>query len=61
MDHVVNTSYGRLRGMLEESALAFRGIPYAQPPIGPLRCRPPQKPAPWEGVRDACAYGPAPM
>jgi hypothetical protein len=41
--------------------LAFRGIPYAQSPVGPLRFRPPHKPVAWDGVRDACTYGPAPM
>ena len=45
----------------EEGVLAFRGIPYAQPPIGPLRFRPPQKPVAWSGVREAFTYGPAAM
>ena len=61
MDPVVNTNSGRLCGTREEGALAFRGIPYAQPPIGPLRFCPPQRPVVWKGVRDASAYGPAPM
>jgi para-nitrobenzyl esterase len=46
--------------MHEEGVLACRGIPYAQPPVGPLRFRPPLKPVAWDGVRDACTYGPAP-
>jgi len=61
MAHVVNTSSGRMRGVPEEGVLVFRGIPYAQPPVGPLRFRPPHKPAAWDGVRDASTYGPAAM
>jgi para-nitrobenzyl esterase len=61
MTHVVKTGSGWIRGVQEKDVLAFRGIPYAQPPIGPLRFRPPHKPEAWDGVRDACTYGPAPM
>ncbi|RPJ60082.1 MAG: carboxylesterase/lipase family protein, partial [Acidobacteria bacterium] len=61
MAHVVHTGSGRVRGMPEEGVLAFRGIPYAQPPVGPLRFRPPQKPVAWRGVREAFTYGPAAM
>ena len=38
---------------------AFLGIPYAAPPVGNLRWRPPQPPARWQGVRQATGYGPA--
>jgi para-nitrobenzyl esterase len=38
---------------------AFLGIPYAAPPVGHLRWRPPQPPASWQGVRPADRYGPA--
>jgi para-nitrobenzyl esterase len=39
----------------------YRGIPYAAPPVGPLRWRPPQPAAPWAGVRDGTHFGPDPM
>ncbi len=37
---------------------AYLGIPYAAPPFGADRMRPPRPAAPWDGVRDATAYGP---
>jgi len=53
---VVCTEQGAVRGIIEGSTLAFKGIPYAQPPIGPLRWKPPQPVRPWEGVRDGSQY-----
>ncbi|NOY79452.1 MAG: carboxylesterase family protein [Kiritimatiellaeota bacterium] len=38
---------------------AFLGIPYAKPPVGGLRWRPPQPVEPWEGVRDCTRFGPS--
>lgn len=40
---------------------AFKGIPFAAPPVGSLRWREPQPVAPWQGVRQATAFGPRPM
>lgn len=55
---VVDTAYGAVRGTRDGAAYAFRGIPYAAAPIGPLRFRAPRAPEPWQGVRDAVAFGP---
>ena len=52
---------GRLSGDLvgdSHDVVAYRGIPYAKPPVGDLRWRPPQPVDPWQGVRAATEYGP---
>ncbi|HUY81323.1 MAG TPA: carboxylesterase family protein [Acidobacteriaceae bacterium] len=48
-------------GVTTMGPYVFKGIPYAAPPIGPLRWHPPQPPAHWQGVRDATKFGPACM
>jgi len=54
---VVSTVDGLLRGTRADGIESFLGIPYAAPPVGDLRWRPPQAVAPWSGIRDATAYG----
>jgi para-nitrobenzyl esterase len=55
---VAETAYGKVRGAeIADGVLAWRGIPYAAPPVGELRLRPPAAPPSWAGVRDALAYG----
>ena len=54
--NTVRVNDGTLKGAGSE-VHAFLGIPYAAPPTGDLRWRPPQKPAMWSGVRDATHYG----
>ncbi|WP_205260707.1 carboxylesterase/lipase family protein [Nakamurella leprariae] len=52
---------GSLEGSLDEATgvRSFRGVPYAAPPIGELRWRPPRPAAPWTGVRAATRFGPS--
>jgi para-nitrobenzyl esterase len=56
---VVRISAGDLHGTVIGAAIAYRGIPYAQPPVGALRWEPPQAPLPWQGVREASQPGTA--
>ena len=58
MNAVVKTRYGEVRGSVADGVNTFKGIPYAAPPFGANRLRPPQPVAPWSGVRDALTYGP---
>jgi para-nitrobenzyl esterase len=57
---VVATTTGKVRGTTQHGVHAFRGIPYAQPPVGPLRFAAPVAHEPWDGVRDAIEFGPPP-
>ncbi len=58
MEPIVELRQGRIRGTLEDGLRVFRGIPYAEPPLGSLRFRAPQPPSPWHGVRDTRSFGP---
>jgi para-nitrobenzyl esterase len=57
-DTVVETSSGKIRGTGLGPVIAWKGIPYASPPVGSRRFQPPQPPEPWPGIRDATAFGP---
>ena len=54
------TSAGIVGGAWSDGVAAFRSVPFAAPPVGPLRFAAPRPPAPWEGVRDVTAFGPPP-
>lgn len=56
---VVTSPAGAVRGRVEAGAQVFRGIPYAAPPVGLNRWRPPLPAASWTGVRDATRFGAA--
>ncbi|MGH3303783.1 MAG: carboxylesterase/lipase family protein [Streptosporangiaceae bacterium] len=49
---------GQIRGKAAGSTDEYLGIPYAAPPVGPLRWRPPQPPARWHGIRAATKFAP---
>jgi para-nitrobenzyl esterase len=55
---VVGTANGAVRGLASGAVDEFLGIPYAAPPVGALRWRPPQPAASWPGVRDATQFAP---
>lgn len=54
---VVRIDAGELEGVLDDGVASFKGIPFAAPPVGELRWRPPQPVAPWKGVRPATQFG----
>ncbi len=54
---IVATTGGQVRGLTAPGGYVFRGLPYAAPPVGDLRWRPPRQPADWQGVRDATVFG----
>lgn len=55
---VLTTSMGAVRGVREDGVDRFLGIPYAAPPFDERRYAPPHPVEPWEGERDASAFGP---
>jgi para-nitrobenzyl esterase len=57
---IVRIEGGPVRGVaVPGGGDAFLGLPYAAPPVGSLRWRPPQAPAGWRGVRDATEFAPS--
>lgn len=56
---VATTAAGLVRGATTDGVVRFLGIPYAAPPVGALRWKPPTAAMPWTGVRSATAFGSA--
>jgi len=54
----VKVAQGQLHGAVAGPVASFKNIPFAAPPVGDLRWRPPQPAKAWTGMRDATAYGP---
>ncbi|MBU3566440.1 carboxylesterase family protein [Polynucleobacter sp. MWH-HuK1] len=54
---VVKVETGSLQGAIEYNMQVFKNIPYAAPPVGDLRWRPPQPAPSWSGTRDASKFG----
>src|ERR1700688_3327227 len=57
----VVTESGVISGLPERELVVYRGVPFAAPPIGPLRWRPPAPVTHWEGTRKADTFAPACM
>lgn len=57
----VKVEDGLLQGTYEDGLTVYKGIPFAAPPVGDLRWRPPQPAAKWEAVRQATKFGPSPI
>src|SRR6266478_4464926 len=55
---VVETKEGPVQGFISNGVTTFLGIPYAEPPVGNLRWRPPKDLAPWTNVRKATEFAP---
>ncbi len=60
-ESIIDTANGKVRGTRGGNVETFFGIPYAAPPVGSFRWRPPAAALPWPGVLDASTFGADPM
>ncbi len=58
---IVKTSYGPIQGDQKETIQVFKGIPFAQPPVGERRFQAPLPPTSWQDIRSATTFGPSPI
>src|SRR4029078_10825231 len=56
----VRISAGKARGSWEGSVAVFRGLPFAERPVGALRFGAPRRVRGWDGLREAVSFGPSP-
>jgi para-nitrobenzyl esterase len=56
---IVRAPAGAARGQTDGGVRVFKGLPYAEPPVGQLRWKAPRPMTPWRGTRDASKFGPA--
>jgi para-nitrobenzyl esterase len=56
---VVQTRNGKLQGTVQNGIASFKGVPFAQPPVGDLRLKPPLPPKAWSGIRRADSFSAA--
>lgn len=61
MEHIVNTTLGKVKGFERNGMVEYLGIPYAKPPVGPLRFKRSVLHVTWDDVYEAKNYGPAPI
>ena len=54
---IIETKSGKIQGYIEDDLEIFKNIPFAEPPVGDLRFKPPVEKKTWDGVLDASAYG----
>ena len=59
MASIVSTNQGKIESETHRRGERFKGIPFARPPIGPLRFRAPEPPKAWSGIREARSFGSA--
>lgn len=58
---IVNTQDGKIEGYSDNGIQIYKGIPFAQPPVGELRWKAPQPVLPWEGIKECKEFGPSPV
>lgn len=61
MNTIIDTKYGKIQGTETKDAILFKGIPYAKPPVGPLRFMPPQETGGWEDILICDHWGNCPI